>query len=266
LNAPLIEVIAELRWRTGQEGLLQQAGIRVPIQIPDAMVDANEQFFSRFAVKLDDEGFRSSERLVPYGAPSMPGQPAVRFRRKAGVPPLLQVGNGVFTANGLPPTYTHWGDFRPVLRMGVETLLEMRDVSEQGSPFTLMVRYIDAFKSAFWEGSDPGRFVDEVLGFGSTLPETLQEKLDRSRPKSASHNLSLPLAGGSTIIINVGEGTAEGQQAVILDVVTQTENVVPHSDEIMSAFESNHRVIRDLFESVTWSVRHIMKPVEIQEP
>jgi uncharacterized protein (TIGR04255 family) len=264
LNAPLIEVIAELRWGTGQDGLFQQAGIGFPIQIPDAVAVANDQFYARFAEKLDDEGFRNSERLVPYGAPTMPGQPAVRFRRKAGQPPLLQVGNGVFTANGLPPTYTHWGDFRPVLRMGVETLLSTREASETG-PFTLMVRYIDAFKSGFWEDGDAGRFVDEVLGFGSTLPGGLQEQLDTTRPKSASHSLSLPLSDGSTIVINVGEGNAEGQPAVVLDVVTRTEDVVPDVGAIMDAFETNHRTIRDLFTSVTEKVRHLMEPVEIQE-
>lgn len=265
-NAPLLEVIAELRWRTAQDALTQQLAPGLQIQFPDAVNASSEESFRRFAERMDDCGFRSSERIIPYGAFAPPGVAVERFRRRAGSAPLLQIGAGVFTANGLPPTYTHWGDFRPVLRMGVQALLDTRADAEKRIPFELTVRYLDGFTPDYWEGSDPGRFIDGVLGFGSSLPDSLRQHLHATRPKSASHQLNLPLRDDSSLIINVGEGNVASKgEVVLLDVSAKTANVVADLDAVMESFERNHRIIREMFFAVTEPVATLMRPTEIEE-
>jgi uncharacterized protein (TIGR04255 family) len=262
-NAPLIEVVAELRWNTSQDSLFQQAMPGIAMQLPEDMNVSAEKFFARFSALADEHGFRNTERLFPYGTPLVPGQAALRFRRKAGQPPLMQVGSGVFTANGLPPTYTHWGDFVPILQQGVESLLRSRDDAEKGNSFTSTVRYIDAFSDEFWLGSDPGRFITDVLGFALSVPSTVLDKLHTDRPLSVGHQLNLPMGDGSNLTISVGEGVANNNPAVILEVVVQKSDVPPEIEAIMSQFWSSHNLIRELFLEMTAKVRGIMQPVEV---
>lgn len=262
-KAPLAEVIAELRWNTAHDAFMQQALPGVPLQIPTSLQAESEAFFQRFSEAVDAGGFRNSERLLPYGSPTIPGQALLRFRMKAGLPPLLQVGDGVFTANGLPPTYTHWGDFRRTLRFGIDSLLSTRSSAEGDSPFLLSVRYVDAFDERFWAEVGSGRFVDETLGFGATLPKALTEHLDAAKPRSAAHQLALPLLDGSNLYLAVGEGQADGKSVVILDVNVQTSEVSCDADSVMAAFDNNHSVIRDLFFGITAPIHDLMSPVEI---
>lgn len=264
-NPPVLEVIAEFRWNTAQDALFQQVFPGVPIQMPDDMGISTERFMERFGRRADDAGFRSSERLFPQGTPLMPGQAAMRYRRRAGEPPLMQAGTGLVTVNGLPPTYSHWGDFAPTVRIGVEAMLECRDDTEKELPVTSTLRYVNAFRGEFLEGSDPGRFISDVLGFKLNLPDRLQGQLHAARPISLAQQLNVPLADESNLIISVGEGLAENQQAVILELVSQKADLLPDTDAIMDTLWSGHTQLRELFTEMTRPIAQLMRPVEVDE-
>lgn len=91
-NAPLVELIAELRW-----------GDTVPTQ-PNAplliqgMGPDLDQFFMRFGGEVYQHGFQRAERLVPPGFPIFPFQPVFRYHKDAAADNsmLFQVGSGLY--------------------------------------------------------------------------------------------------------------------------------------------------------------------------
>lgn len=262
-NAPLVEVVAEVRWSTQVDTLFGSMPPGVPIQISGDVGASTEQFLQRFAVEMDDLGFRNSERMYPPDAPLFPNTPAVRYRRRAGEPPLIQIGNGIFTANGLPPTYSHWGAFRPTLNAGVEALLRSRDESERTQPFTsVTVRYIDAFDAQFWGARTSDGFISEVLGFALNIPGELDEHRDKSRAISMNQQFRVPLVDGGLMSVLVGDGTSNNLPAVVLEVAVEFLNVDPSVEAAMERFEHAHKLINDMFLALTSDIRHLMVPVE----
>jgi uncharacterized protein (TIGR04255 family) len=122
-NAPLVEVIAEVRWQTDHGDRLQQTKPGTALTVTPDLVSAAEEYFANFSKQADGLGFRRSERLSAPGNPGFPGQAAVRFRKELNTSPIFQIGVGLFTANGLPPDYQGWTSFAPVLREGVGALV-----------------------------------------------------------------------------------------------------------------------------------------------
>lgn len=263
-NAPLVEVVAEVRWSTQVDTLFGSMPPGFPIQISGDVGASTEQFLQRFAVEMDDLGFRNSERLFPQDSPLFPNTPAVRYRRRAGEPPLIQIGNGIFTANGMPPTYSHWGAFRPTLSDGVKALLQSRDASERTQPFTsVTVRYIDAFTERFWGGKTADRFISEVLGFTLNIPGGLDEHRDKERPISMNQQFRVPLVDGGLMTVLVGDGAANNLPAVVLEVSVEFLNVEPTVESAMERFEHAHKLINDMFVAMTSDIRHLMAPAKV---
>jgi uncharacterized protein (TIGR04255 family) len=260
-NPPLIELIAELQWSPPTAQFLSQVMPGVPIQLPVEMAVAAEQFYNAFAIKVDELGFRNSERLVPSGA-SFPGQVAIRYRKSAGAPPLIQVGVGVFTMNGLPPTYTHWGEFSPMLKDGLAALLDARSAEMGDDPFaSLSLRYINAFGAEYWAESSPEAFITDVLGFNFEIPRALTDRRKAAAPISPSLQLRIPMNDGSTVALVVAEGQAGETPAVIVDTTVLSADVPGDLDSLVSRFESAHSVVSELFESMTADVADIMRPI-----
>ncbi len=79
-NAPLVEIIAELRW--SPEKALNQVeighGTVVRTLKTTDPASVHEQFFSRFSDEISKSGFTRTERLLPAGFPAMPFQPVYR--------------------------------------------------------------------------------------------------------------------------------------------------------------------------------------------
>ena len=263
-NAPLVEVIAEVRWSTQADTLFGSMPPGFPIQISGDVKASTEQFLQRFAVEMDDLEFRNSERLFPQDAPLFPNTPAIRYRRRAGEPPLIQIGNGIFTANGMPPTYSHWGGFKPTLSSGVEALLRSRDASERTQPFTsVTVRYIDAFPEEFWGGKTADSFISAVLGFTLNIPSGLDEHRDKERPISMNQQFRVPLVDGGLINVYVGDGVSNNVPAVVLEVAVEFLDVEPTVEAAMERFEHAHKLINEMFVAMTSDIRHLMVPAEV---
>jgi len=263
-NAPLVELIAEVHWSTQADTLFGSMPPGFPVQIGGDMRASTEQFFTRFAIEMDDLGFRNSERLLPQDSPVFPNTPAIRFRRRAGEPPLIQVGSGVFTANGLPPTYSHWGDFRRPLSDGLGALLRSRDESEKSQPFaSVSVRYIDAFDERYWRGLTADQFISDVLGFPLNIPAGIGQHRDESRPLSMSQQYRVPLLEGGLMSVGIGDGFSNGVPAVVLEVTVEFQDVEPDLDVTMKRLEHAHTLINDMFHAATSKIHDLMKPVEV---
>jgi uncharacterized protein (TIGR04255 family) len=261
-NAPLVELIAELRWDSKQPAL---QGASVAQSAPTQLMllgdpTGLEEFFLEFGRHVYDVGFPVAERLVPHGFPMIAQQPAYRFRPFNRQSNLYQVGPGLFTANAIPP-YQTWAEFRPVIANGVNALLKARVESEKEKPITTTsLRYIDAFGGSLIEGHDTASFLEKVLGFKLTLPPALSGLIPPSRREKPTLQLQLPMDDNVVMQLLLGEGLANGQPAFILDtsmVVTRT--IEPSTDDIMQCLDRSHAVIHDVFLELTKPIAALMR-------
>lgn len=268
VKAPLVEIIAELRWEGGGTELPQGRPAGQPVRISTGSTQTDE-FFMRFGGRAYALGFERSERIIPQGIPVLVGQPVYRYRPGDNAPDglmrsaLLQVGSGMFSANAVPP-YRSWTEFFPVVKDGVRALLETRDDNEKNLPFTTVkLRYIDAFGENLLGGKSPEQFIEEVLGFAFTLPEPLRKRLAARKSPKARLQVTLPLEVGMTMGVSIGEGTFQNEKVVLMDTtVTAGEEVAPELTTIMERFDSARRVIHDSFVEMSHELRDLMQPKE----
>ena len=201
-NAPLVELIAELRWnQLPQMGAVPAPPAPQGIQQPTMFVlghNAVEEFLMRVGGEVYQRGYRLAERLVPPGFPIMPSQAVCRYRssdaNKAST--MYQAGFGTFTVNAVPP-YKSWEEFAPVVAGGVDALLAARQPEGNLPQFlSVSLRYIDAFRETLTEGHDVSSFLSDVLGFTVGLPEGSPGKLPSIRKRSLRFSFPSPWRTG----------------------------------------------------------------------
>ena len=271
-NAPLVEIIAELRWQPPHFVFqsAQAEGAPMSPLMPLSMFDASraEEFYMRFGGVAYQAGFQRSERLIPPGFPVQPGQPVYRYKpvetasnelmRSA----LLQVGPGVFTANAIPP-YKSWTEFSPIVARGIDALLHSRDDSEKALPFSgVSLRYIDAFGPGLRTTRTPSQFIGEVLGFAVSLPGSVAEHSDNLEAVTSQLQFVIPVRGGMTMSLAVGEGLFNGEAAVIMDTTVSVSGDVPNTaGAVMDALNAAREVIHSMFVGATKTIQAEMIPV-----
>lgn len=260
-NAPLVELIAELRWNPlrAPEGQVQAGGLGPTFVATNP--NQFDQFFMQFAGAIHGAGYTQAERLVPPGFPIMGQQPVYRFKEAAqgSTSSLYQVGPGVFTANAVPP-YESWTQFGPVVEKGVRALLRARLREEADAPFfATNLRYIDAFGPALTEGRDIGRFVKEVLGIDLAIPKALTQHLQSGSAAKPSLQFQIPMANGMLMTLSIGEGAVNGQMAILMDTsVATTIDVQPNVEAVMAAFNHAQASISDSFLKLIGPILHLM--------
>lgn len=258
-NAPLVELIAELRWAPAAPPSPQASGMPVMFQL-DAKI---EELFMSLGGQLYQSGFQRSERLIPPGFPIVLGQPVVRFRSDdaAKKSVLYQAGADIFSVHALPP-YGGWDDFAPFLQNGINALLHARGDGQNQSPFTLVtLRYLDFFGDQLMEGRNVNSFVSDVLGFCVTLPEPLQRAANPKEIRSLFLKYVVPVESGS-LNISVGDGKMNNQTGLVMDSAVQsTVQVAPNMESIMKILDSAHDTISYVFLHLTKPIEHSMKPI-----
>ncbi|MGB9337254.1 MAG: TIGR04255 family protein [Candidatus Acidiferrales bacterium] len=259
-NAPLVELIAELRWNP--QGTVSTPNEQVTVMMPFPGGTKLEEFFMRLGGALYQVGFQRSERLVPPGFPLLPAQAVVRY--KSNDPPkssaMFQAGAGLFSVHAIPP-YHSWAKFVPFVEHGVAALLECRNESERQQPFTeLRLRYIDLFGESLIKGRGIRQFLSEVLGISATLPDSITRLSESKDVSSLNLLVVVPIADG-TMTINVADGKAAGQSGILLDTTVSSKSSTPaRTDAILKRFDDAHAVIHDVFMKLTIPIQDLMKP------
>ena len=264
-KAPLIEIIAELRWIPQGSTPLQLADSS-NMASPTVFVGGSkqEEFYMRLGAEIYKFDFSRSERVTPAGMPFMLHQPVYRFRSEAKDKSsvIYQVGYGIFSVHGIPP-YHSWDTFLPFVKNGFEVLLKSRadtDVNERFSQVSL--RYIDFFGEELMQGRDISTFVSENLGFSMPIPSALTEVASSSQVKTLLHRITLPTEVGD-LVVSVGDGVFNNQAGVLLDSITSATNgTAPDLGEIMRVFDSAYRVIHKMFFRLTKPLHALMEPRE----
>jgi uncharacterized protein (TIGR04255 family) len=270
-NAPLIELIAEVRWNpAAMQTAFIPGGQPIPGMIgqPQFMIMNNanvENFLQTLGGELYQRNYRRTERIVPYGFTPPPFQQICRYRSDADgkASTLYQAGFGIFSAHALPP-YRSWQDFAPVVSDGVDSVIVARDVKEKDTPFSsVSLKYIDAFKGTLTEGKDVAGFLYDVLGFKLSIPDVLRSKFAPNGRETPSVILAMPLANGMRMDLSIGEGSFNGEVAVLMEATVTSDASTPSNrDAVMAAFAEAHAMIHDVFVNITQPIHHLMRPQE----
>lgn len=260
-NAPLVEIIAELRWRVPRLDGVDASGS--PVQLPFVRADdATTAFFHRVTGAVAKLGFNRLEQLSPPGIPMLLPRMAYRYRRADEYPVLMQVGPGLFSVNALPP-YKAWVEFRPWLAKGVDALLEAFADGEVDTPrgLTASLRYIDAFRKDLSGGRDAKAFATEVLGFRLELPAVLAARAINAGAIRAALQVTVPV-GGMQATITLSDGKLADESAVLMNTdILVDDPLPPDSTRIVAAFDDARGVAHETFVGMTQSIRERLQPM-----
>jgi uncharacterized protein (TIGR04255 family) len=262
-NAPLIELIAELRWEPVPDPGASTQGPSGPTYI--AAQGKAEGFFMKFAMEAHALGHGEPERLVPPGFPVISTQPVWRFRRTVDGEPktLYQVGPGIFSANAVPP-YESWsGHFRAVVAQGAAALIKTRSTDERANPFTgLTLRYLDAFDERHTEGRSIDAFMREVFKIDVSIPSAIAQHLGDGESITPMVQLQIPMEEGFVMGLSVGQGVINGRTVIMLDTSVATTLPIPcEGDAVMDAFQAAHDAISATFMQLVKPIEHLMPEV-----
>ncbi len=262
-NAPLVEIIAELRWNPQPPPSQIAGGGNTPMAVMSVNTNALDEFFMRFGGEVYQQGFQRAERVVPTGFPFMLFQPVYRYRKATDLDAavLYQAGAGMFSANAIPP-YQSWDAFSPTVEAGIEAMLKTRSEAETAIPFSsISLRYLDAFGPNFTQGRDIGAFVRDVLGIKLDLPEGLSKHVASGQSVKPAIQLSLPLPNGMTMNVGIGEGMVNNEVTIIMDTtVGTTVETAPDKASAMSALNAARAVIHEMFFDLTKPIEGLMQP------
>jgi len=262
-NAPLTELIAELRWN--QDGVPPPPAPGPGMQqIAFGMYDsaAAEEFFMRFGAQIHGHGFSSAERIVPPGFPTAPFQVIYRYKKAAASKEILQVGPGVFSANALKP-YQSWHVFRPAVAIGIDALLEARAEGDKATAFSAVsLRYINAFGPELSAGRDSATFMRDVLGIKTEIPPAVMAYAGDGAVPDPTLNMSLALKDGQKFRMMVGDGVVAGTHSLILDMTVSTfEPTAPTREAALTILDSARNKLHEIFLHLTKGIEDLMEPV-----
>jgi uncharacterized protein (TIGR04255 family) len=253
-NAPLVEVIAELRWDTVPKAISMSPAGQLGPSIVQGDPNQFEQSYFAFAANVSKFGFTNVERLLQPTLPMFAYQPALRFREPGNdhANVLYQLGPGLFSANAVPP-YKSWEGFSPVLINGVNAIMEARPLAERAMPMsTVSLRYINAFGPSLTQGMPASVFINDVLGFSVSLPASAQKLLVGGALPKPVIQVQLPLERGMLMNIAIGEGLTVAGPGVIMDTTVATSApVTPDPKVIVETLTDEWKLIHTLFFDLT---------------
>jgi uncharacterized protein (TIGR04255 family) len=258
-NAPLVELVTELRWAPATQNNGTQTGI--VLSFPETK---GEEWFMHMGALMSSQGYGRFERVVPPGFPSVHGQVVCRFRptEPDKQSPLYQMGPGVFTSNALPP-YESWHKFSPFVRTGVEALLMAFDRAQIARPpfNAALVRYIDAFRDNLTGGRSVLEFMKEVLKFDFAVPPAISRIVTDVKAIQPTIQLVVPTAIGR-LEMTLGEAKMGNDRAVLMDMsILIQRDLGSDVDLVIDTFTEGRLVIHELFRGLTESIHANMEPV-----
>lgn len=235
-NAPIVEVIAELRWGDGNP------------QQPAPFAFANEAEYIGFGIEIGKLGYNQLERTLPQGIPGQPGGTVgYRYRRSEGeLNTLYQLGAGVFTANGIAP-YTSWENFREVLHKGILALNQISPLADKAEVWCV-VKYLDFFNETHLAGITSREFFSEVVGLDYKELDVAKASASSGASSSMRFFYSTRDDAGREIALDVGEGGLHEKVGIVMNTtITSPPIVAKSADDVMQSFDDLQRVAHDAF-------------------
>lgn len=246
-HAPLVEVIAEVRWPI--------------ITLRSLAGGAIDPYFESCAPKFQESaakaGFKHVERLIPEAVPAemVPRQPIFRFRKGANQWPLFQIGPGIFTCNIVPP-YLGWKkEFKPVLDQGLDLLESAFPFQQILRAESFELRYIDAFTDDHGFTTSHAAFLAAALGIQVSFPDQL---LNRCNVELESISIALEsrlrLKGfPADLVLRFGPGKKEGAEALLSEfrLMSNKDQIAASTLSSKDWMDSAHNMVRTAFDTIT---------------
>lgn len=260
-NAPLIELIVELRWLVETN---------TPPDSPPFINNRSATFdrwFNAFSTNLEKLGYHNIERLVPHDFPPIAYQPIFRYRKKRDMLfPIIQFGHGIVTINAGPPDYISWNMFRPEVEEGIQALIDAKPSTEDSpeSFNSANVRYIDAFRDDLRDGLSNFKFMKDKLQSSIQLPAgiiELAEDVDLIIPTMA---IKFPVKDqkDSFLTLQIAAGEANKEPATIMEMHYNTQKeILMTKKRTLEILDSSHTTLHSVFGTMTEFIHKKMKPV-----
>jgi hypothetical protein len=208
-NAPLAEVVFELRWTLPGPGELP-----IPLRSDPGFWLLLESF-TRAA---RDSGFRVHRDLAPVG--QVPGWSIFRryYLARDKNYPLLQIGPGIFAVN--QSTEYDWVSFKHLASLGLRHLLNSYPMTKSFPflPVHVELRYIDLFDKELIGSADFLRFVNEATSMKIEVPKFLTQDIGLGE-LSGRILFSASLRGNrdTTLFIDLGDAKRDTEQIMRLE-------------------------------------------------
>lgn len=248
-NAPLIEIILEIRWR------LKNISVADNLQIDPYFDD----FKSEFEKNINHSDFSYKEVLVPDNVPRefLGGKVTHRYRRDNKKYPLYQIGYGVFTINMAPP-YNGWEEFKRDIENGLNYFYASYPVPEKFLKCeSLELRYMNFFGKKHLYGDN---FLSEHLGieFGFKRSDILafDEKVGE---------LTIPHREDSKLLTHISFNPASNENSekgLLLTIASRKkyEGNFVKQESIIQDIENSHGILSNVFDKMISSrLKEVMR-------
>ncbi len=257
-NAPLVEIIVEIRWHL------------IPIRtVPNGGVDPHfADLESKLLPQLVELGYNDVQRLIPQEVPLeiLAHKLIYRCRTAKEKWPLIQFGPGVITANAVPP-YEGWDSFWPVVKQAISSVFS-DTVHDSNKPKieSISVRYIDAFNEKHKIDS-PQSFMSNHLSLTVGMPKQVMDSFGSGSVVSdigMHQGFLVNRPKGATCLLRCGTGAVHETSSVILDTQIRSHadaTWASESDVAEWVLEAKG-TLKDIFESIiSDDLRDKMEPV-----
>lgn len=194
-NAPLLEVIAEINWKL------------------DGEIDSFDSHwfeFSRAVTNAMTSILPVRESLVQAGV-SIPlnvleRSPILRFRSEPDKWPLMQIGQGILTVNGVPP-YAGWKPFIEFLELNLRIIADAYPPFRSFNFTRVQLQYRNAFtqKHGVYNTTE---FIREMI-FDDCKKRFFLEHLEH-----LSGQVGYPVNGDSRFLLSYGSATVKPPTAL----------------------------------------------------
>ena len=227
-NAPLIEVIFELRWNVSDKQELGKC-----------------QYLHGDLFALIKSDFNYREALI---APEVPMElyqnvPAHRFRFAQNEYPLVQVGPGLLTLNTTDSKYI-WNDFKSQIDNVISKFLEVYQFDEK-QKISLILQYFDFFEFDF-ESANVHEFLKNKLKI------SVEQEFYANISKPNNLNLSFHYKtefGQLTITIFRGQNNAK--DGIVMQTNITSDPIQPDLNVISIWLNNSQKFCSQLFKDMT---------------
>lgn len=236
---PLLEVIAEIRWKlepSEPEGILRDPHYKLLPGKMANLLQGEYPFLEQLPAADMPEEITSN--IVQY-----------RFRKGENEWPLIQLGPGIITINQTGPEY-HWVDFEHRINHAINALYQAHQKGKDLKLDRILLRYLDSFPFKF----EQENALDNLKkGFKTSiiLEDSLLSSIDVSHaPSGLDLKLVYPLIGKKAALsVRFARGEIEGKDVLISETgVQEGDEEAPCDEEsIMQWFREAHGVTHNWF-------------------
>jgi uncharacterized protein (TIGR04255 family) len=241
-NAPLVEVIFELRWQV----VKTEVG---PFGYDPGFIP----FATAFQSAISAAGFKTPERVAPTGPPVV-HQVVFRYRQDEAVP-LVQIGHGIFACN--VSTEYEWMEFRKLISETASKFLASYPDTPLAPlvPCHLELRYVDVFNEALLGHASWQTFIAKSTKIGFQSLKYLDDVAISGRDRGGL-NLQYDLKDQALgrFEVQIANGEAAGTPGILMTskvVKTHFDAVLRSSlhDLVLEWADGAHDVTHNFFEA-----------------